>query len=223
MAISIPIHHSATELRLTGLLAIIAALRAINAPRTVFCRVQELRLALSAMEPERDWSWIRQVESRIRRTITPARNRRAGLPSSARLYDLGLTLMKEAERPSTSMPVMQAVQYRDGLMISFLAARPLRRHNFAAIEIGRHLVKQGEQYWIRFEAAETKTHAPIEAPFPAALVPYLERYLWHYRPLLTECDGYWRRNRIVPRRRPSGYPSTARQWPRLQSQAASRS
>jgi hypothetical protein len=50
-------------------------------------------------------------------------------------------------------------------------ARPLRRRNFARIEIGRHLVRQGDAYWLRFDGNETKTGEPIEAPFPDALVP----------------------------------------------------
>jgi integrase len=94
---------------------------------------------------------------------------------------------------------MQAVQYRDGLMIALLAARPLRRHNFATIEIGRHLVKHGDGYRINFEAAETKTKTPIEVPFPADLVPFLERYLVVYWPRLARCDGYWNRARASAR------------------------
>ena len=189
--------HSSPDERveLQRVKAYVDALRAINAPATVLSRIQELYLALTVMSPERDWTWIRQIETRFKRTVVAAPNKRAGLPSSDRLYALGLTLMTKAELRMSGTP--QAVQYRDGLMISLLAARPLRRHNFAAIEIGRHLLKQGDGYWIRFQATETKTHIPIEVPFPAALVPYLERYLSVYRPRLAECEGYWRTVRVV--------------------------
>jgi site-specific recombinase XerD len=175
--------------------AYVDALRAINAPATVLSRIQELYLALTVIAPERDWTWIRQIETRFKRTVVPALNKRTGLPSSERLYALGLTLMTEAETRMSG--TLQAVQYRDGLMISLLAARPLRRHNFAAMDIGRHLLRQGDGYWIRFQAAETKTHIPIEVPFPAALVPYLERYLSTHRPRLAECEGYWRTVRAL--------------------------
>ena len=67
-------------------------------------------------------------------------------------------------------------------------ARPLRRRNFARIEIGRHLVRQGDAYWLRFDGNETKTGEPIEVPFPDALVPQLERYLLEYRPFLLQRD-----------------------------------
>jgi integrase/recombinase XerD len=66
-----------------------------------------------------------------------------------------------------------------------LAARPLRRRNFARIEIGQHMVRDDDgEYWIRFEGNETKTGEPIDTPVPAALVPRLERYLAEYRPFL---------------------------------------
>jgi integrase/recombinase XerD len=177
----------------------VTALQAINAPNTVVSRIQELHLALAVIAPERDWAWIRRIESRLRRMAGSACRRRTGLVSSARLFELGLTLMSEAEALSSASLKMQAAQYRDGLMISFLAARPLRRHNFAGIQIGRHLLKQSNGYWICFEGAETKTKIPIEVPFPANLVPFLERYLSAYRPLLARCDGYWNRARAAER------------------------
>jgi hypothetical protein len=145
----------------------VTALRAINAPAAVLSRIQELYAALTVIDPDRDWSWIHKFECQLRRMVTRGYRRRTGLPSSESLLALGLQLIHETERPSGGTPVERAVQYRDGLMISLLASRPLRRHNFARIEIGRHLVKRGDEYWIRFEAVETKTREPIEFPFPA--------------------------------------------------------
>jgi integrase len=180
---------------LERLASYVRALQAINAPNTVLGRIQELRLALCVIAPERDWIWIRELERRLRRMANAARNRRAGVVSSKRLFSLGLARMAEAEAATTVTSVMRAVQFRDGLMIALLAARPLRRHNFAAIEIGRHLVRVGDVYWIIFAASETKTRTPIEIPFPVTLVPQLERYLSVYRPLLAAGDGYWKRRR----------------------------
>ena len=78
-------------------------------------------------------------------------------------------------------------------MISMLAARPLRRKNFCSIEIGRHLTGERGIYRLSFNAAETKTHEAIEASIPTDLVPYLERYLRHHRPILVERTGRWNR------------------------------
>ena len=66
--------------------------------------------------------------------------------TSDRLYALGIELMDRAvadagaaERIRTS----HAFQYRDGLVIAFLAAVPLRSRTLAALRVGRHLIKVG--------------------------------------------------------------------------------
>jgi integrase len=143
------------------------------------------------MVPEKDWTWIRRIETRVRHTVVPSRNKRGRIVSVEKLYAFGLDLMADAEGLKGGTALERAVQYRDGLMVCVLAARPLRRRNFAAIEIGRHLIQQSDGYWLRFEPAETKTRQPIEVPFPPALVPKLERYLSHYRPFLLARTGRW--------------------------------
>ena len=56
-------------------------------------------------------------------------SKRARLRFSRELFALGIRLMAEAES-SPSTPRQRAIDYRDGLMIALLAARPLRRRNF---------------------------------------------------------------------------------------------
>jgi integrase len=171
----------------------VAELQALNSPYTVVARVQELYLAMSAMAPNQDWSWIGSLERQLRRTAHSVRNKRARLVSSSQLFAYGLELMNQAEGPTGGTPLQRAVCYRDGLMISLLAARPLRRRNFCSIEIGRQLTYEAATYWLRFEAAETKSRMPIEVPLPDTLIPNLERYLAHYRPLLKQRTGRWNR------------------------------
>ena len=79
--------------------------------------------------------------------------------------------------------------YRDGLIVALLAARPLRLRNFVALELGRHLVRAGEGWRLVIPGAETKTGRPLELPFPAVLVPALERYLAVHRPVLAARPG----------------------------------
>jgi integrase len=166
----------------------VAELRNLNASCTVLSRVVELYQAMTNMAPEEDWSWMRGIEIRIRHTAVPSRDKRSRLVPAQRLYAFGLELMKKAERPD-NLSSRRAGQYRDGLIMSLLAARPLRRGNFTGIEVDRHLVRQGDGYWLRFESNETKTHQPIDVPLPAGLVPHMERYLSHYRPFLLTLSG----------------------------------
>lgn len=62
---------------------------------------------------------------------------------------------------------------------------PLRRKNLAALEIGRHLVQEGDEWFIVVPAEETKTKrggAATEFPIPEVLRPYLLTYLTTVRP-----------------------------------------
>jgi len=52
--------------------------------------VQELYLAMAALAPEQDWTWIRKIERRLRTTARSVRNKRIRLVSSEQLLSLGL-------------------------------------------------------------------------------------------------------------------------------------
>jgi integrase len=174
----------------------VADLRSLsNGPYTVLGRVRDLHNALKVMAPDQDWGWIRRIARQLRRTVEPVRNKRARLKPIDQLFSYGLELMVKADGPSGGTPLQKAVSYRDGFIVALLAARQFRLANFASIEIGRHLVREADGYWIRFEAKETKNHVPIECRFPEVLVPYLERYFSHYRPFLMGLRPRPRRKR----------------------------
>ena len=99
------------------------------------------------------------------------------------MFAFGMLTMTAAEAADVA-DWRQALHYRDGLMIALLAARPLRRRNFAAIEIGRQLRCSGAGYRLQFEASETKTHRPLDFPVPAPLIACLQRYISIHRPVL---------------------------------------
>jgi integrase/recombinase XerD len=170
--------------------AYVAHLQTLNAPQTVLTRVQELYQAMTAIVPKRDWTWIRRIEARLRRTVRSTRPKRPRLVPSSRLIRFGMELTRRAERPSGGTP-LQRVQFRDGLSIALLAARSLRQRNITAIEIARHLIRRGNGFWLCFGASETKTGEPIEVPVPSELVVPLERYLAVYRPFLARRNGRW--------------------------------
>jgi integrase/recombinase XerD len=80
--------------------------------------------------------------------------------------------------------VAAARDYRDGLIISLLASRPLRAKNLLQIEIGAHLRQSGTRVTLHFAASEMKTHRAHHTVWPEALGPALQRYLAQVRPLL---------------------------------------
>ena len=164
--------------------AFMAALETVNAPRTVLHRITGLAQATRAMAPEADWSWLWRIVARLQRTTEPVRDKRSRLVQPDALFALGGDLMRQAEqgeRPGWR----RALQFRDGLVIQLLAARPLRIGNLASIEIGRHLIPTERGFDLRFPAAEMKNRRPLEGVLPAALVAPMTHYLLHHRPLLA--------------------------------------
>jgi integrase/recombinase XerD len=92
------------------------------------------------------------------------------------LLALGYVLMNTVS-PGPVFEVEDLLAYRDGLMIALLASRPLRRRNFAAIEIGRQLIRVGQGFHLVFDGSETKSGQPIETGVPAHLVAPVEHLL----------------------------------------------
>ncbi len=164
------------------------------APYTVVARIDELRAVVSAMAPINEWQWLTDLVTRLRTRARPAVNKRPKLVPSADLFHWGLEHMDAVEAATEGNQDLMAVQYRDGLMIALLAARPLRVSNLASIRVGQHLVRYGASWLLVFEAHEIKNRRPFELPFPDGLTPYLDRYLEHWRPVLVggqELDRLW--------------------------------
>ena len=147
-----------------------AHLAATNTPRSVAIQIDALYKAARVMMPEHDWTWLKSVKARLY-AAAPSHAPAGPVITSVQLLDLGQELMDES-RPSPDTPIRMAdaVRYRDGLMIALLAFIPLRRKNLAAIEIGRHLVQDGDGWFIIIPCTETKTSTPIEFAVPELLV-----------------------------------------------------
>jgi integrase len=115
--------------------------------------------------------------------------------TSMQLLELGLKLMSESE-VTQGQPIAldAAVQYRDGLMIAWLAYIPLRHKNFAAIEIDRDLFEEGGKWCLIIPPEESKTKVPIEFEIPRELEGQLATYLQVVRPRLLRlprCKALW--------------------------------
>ena len=98
-----------------------------------------------------------------------------------------------AEAPAQPTDRLRAMQFRDGLIIAVLAARPLRLKNLTNLALERSLVRRGEGWWMMIPPEETKTHEPIEVPWPEALNTMLATYLDAYRPILCRLRNRWTR------------------------------
>jgi integrase/recombinase XerD len=176
----------------------VAHLAETNIPRSVAVQVDAVYKAARVMMPERDWTWLKAVKARLFRAA-PASAPTGPVITSLQLLDLGLQLMDESKpTPGTPISKEDAVRYRDGLMIALLAFIPPRRKNLAALEIGRHLVREGDGWFVIIPREQTKTGTPIEFPVPELLEPYLAIYLDIVRPRMLPrptCAALWLNSR----------------------------
>jgi integrase len=126
---------------------------------------------------ERDWTWLRTIATRLR-AAAPAQAGTRPIITSVQLLALGQQLMDESQPPlGTPISRMDALRYRDGLIIAFLAFVPIRSKNLTALDIGRHLVREGDRWFVIIAREEAKTGAAIEFPIPELLESYLAFYL----------------------------------------------
>ena len=140
------------------------------------------------MAPERDWSWLRVVVANLKVNARPEKDKRGHMVDARQLLALGVDLMEQALEMGDRYHA--ATRMRDGLLIAVLASCPVRIANLMAIEIGRHLLFDGDRYRLFFTEEETKTAHPYQAELSPALSPYIEIWLReHRRRLLAHGDG----------------------------------
>ncbi len=164
-----PIALPGERISLDLLRSYVDELREQVSPVTLAGRITDLSEALRVMVPDHHFPFLRRAQQVLAARGKAIRDKRQRILPPADLFDLGIRLMSEAERNPCPRPVWRACRYRDGLMIAMLAARALRRRNFAGIILGKHLRKVDNRYVFMFDGSETKNHRPIEMSLPSPL------------------------------------------------------
>jgi integrase/recombinase XerD len=175
-------------------------LNATISPVSAAMMIGTLSMAARALSPETDWSWLIRQYGRLKRKAKSSRDKRRAMQETPVLYHFGQALMGEAQSDGRHT-VGVAQRYQAGLVISLLAARPLRIRNMRMITIGKSLCWDGTRYWLKFGYTETKTAHVIDEPLPDDLAPYLEAFLRIWRPVL-----------LRQARRYGGDPTHRRLW-----------
>ena len=169
-------------------------LNAHLAPLSVASNIQRLYLVVKAIQPHADLEWLKNSVARLLNRAEPVRNKTPMLVDSFRLFQAGLDLMADAESSDIPNPRVRAIAYRDGLMVAFLAARPVRIENLYSIRLGKHLQIDGNSAWVTYAATEIKTRNALEFPWPDELMDHLTTYLTIHRPVLLDTgptDAFW--------------------------------
>lgn len=143
---------------------------------------------LVVMAPDRDWSWLRTIVSKLKTIAKGERDKRAHMVDARQLLALGISLMDDALEAGEGY--FAATAMRDGLIIALLSCCPIRIANLSAIQIGKHLLFDRDRYRLFFTEEETKTSHPYQAELPPSLTPYVDAYLRiHRRTLLARGEG----------------------------------
>lgn len=175
-------------------------------PATANNRIEHLRRALKVLGAKPDSRSFRNACHHLRRRARQAKRSDPPPPDRA-LKALGLKLMALADANYDPRRSINAVIYRDGLLIAAMSHRPLRRSNWAELIIDVDLILIDGIWWIVPAHQKVKKRPPIPVRWPVELQGALQRYLSVYRPLLTgsqsKTDHLW----MTYRRKPEA-PST---------------
>lgn len=150
--------------------------------------------AIRVMHPEADLSYLRDVVGALKATARP----RPKLPRMAdhkSLIELGEALIARGAEKADEDHMLSAVAVRDGCMILFAVACPLRRSNFEALQLGVTAFRDELGYRVAFDASHMKNHQPFEAELPEWLARRLDRYRETAREVMlrrsNEPDAGW--------------------------------
>src|SRR6478672_1028762 len=166
----------------------VAEAKARMSSTTVHVSICCLRRAARYMIPGLELGWLNEIAKDLAVVAHP-RSKFDRLVLPERLIEAGLALVQQAENSHTMAKLAQATQVRNGLMMAMLGFHPIRRKNFAALEIGRSFVKIRGRWWILLSAAETKEKRADERRINMLLVPFIDRYRDQYRPMLVWPDS----------------------------------
>jgi integrase len=163
-------------------------------PLSVWSRIRELHCVIKAFAPDRDWRWLKDRTNRLRAIASDARCQDPVTMLTGDILERALKAL-DVSRPAGDDPrSVQAIAFRNWLMVAALSLMPLRRHNFANVSITRNLRRDGNIWMIKIPAEESKTQKAIGMPVPAVLHRHFQFYFDHVRPTLLagrSSDRLW--------------------------------
>ena len=151
---------------------------------TVYGSIQKLRRMTQLIASNRDVAWLIEIERELLSAMRP-KSKWDRVVLAEIVVEAGLTLIAEGETASELPKLTRARLVRNGLMLALLALYPIRVKNFAALEIGRSIVKLDGVWWIILTAAETKEKRPDEREIENYIGHAIDKYVDTYRPFLA--------------------------------------
>lgn len=172
----------------------VEAMRRNCTETSIGINLQRLHLTLVVASPTHEWTWLYQIQRRI---ALNAKTLPKQMVSSVDLYRIGCELMEDAKSKSIIFDRVvqsQAELFRDGLMIATLAESPMRRAGFAALCLGKHVIKIGGRWRIYLEPEMVKTRMEQDFDLSHELGEYVDEYVDTFRTAFPDADkhnGMW--------------------------------
>ena len=138
--------------------------------------------------------WSSGCRRTLARRAPPSRAKRERMIAPALLFAAGLARMDRVDHERHRKHDVRNVRYRDGLMMAILAARAFRRGNLHRCASASTSAGSTASTSAASAPPRPRTAAPLVEPLPAALTPYIDRYLAEVRPALLRghvSDAFW--------------------------------
>lgn len=174
------------------------------APRTAAARLECLTRILRLYLPPPQLAPYERVQRNYRRlAATRISNRKDGrIVETTVLVEAGLRLYNLNQKAAAS-DVTASRTCRDALMIVLLALMPMRRRPFAALELGRTVLRSGSGWKVVLEESDLKVGQFWESRVHEPLESLLNDYVDVVRPKLLQpgssaCNLLWLNNQGRP-------------------------
>ena len=175
-------HFCEDELR-----AFLQLLETRLAPCSILSLLVSLRAAARALGPTQLFPTLDRAISYYKRNAKPRSDKESRMQDIRDLRELGFRLMAQPQRDTAAMRL--ANQYRDGLAIVMLTAKPLRIGNLGSLQLERGISRIGDRYSIHVR--DSKNGDAIMFDLPVWLTPPIDDYMEQYRPYLLARRGRW--------------------------------
>jgi site-specific recombinase XerC len=157
-------------------------------------RISQLYSVMAALCPTRDWSWLKRRSNRMAVFADDARRTEPLDMFTGDILSKALKALKSFCLSESEISLNAAIEFRNWLMVATVTLVPLRRSNFAALSVSKHLRRTGHDWRVELPAEEAKHHKPIVMPIPEVLHRHLENYFTSVRPVLLAgrvSDRFW--------------------------------
>lgn len=169
--------------------------------RSISNQVRTLAIIAKGFAPDKEWGWLFHAARSLYEQANP-HQLKPPIPISAEdLFSWSLSHLHRLNKTPLADPLLNAMRFRQALMVGLLIARPVRVRAFMAMTTANHLEVSDHRITMTFAAEDMKDQRPRRMPFPEALAPFMTAYLSVHQPILLQgrvCDALWLSQRGNP-------------------------